>query len=215
MLLSSLALAATLTATPTTQLPERELPEAGHFGGGFNLEPLSLGSAQAFSAGGSAAGLNLQGALQFDLGPRWALRMPVDLSAGGSSAMSYGELGITPGLLYRWRDSEDQTWVPYVGGGLRLGLVGAGRGLVGLPPVTAQRRPVAALGFDSDDWDSDSDSDLDLEMIGRVAPEVWVGIEWHASRWFALNLGGAYMYTRILGTGVHVLHERVGIRISL
>jgi hypothetical protein len=131
MLLSTLALAATLAATPTTQLPEKELPEAGQFGGGFNLEPLSLGSAQAFTARGSAGGLSLQAALQFDLGPRWALRLPVDLSAGGSQRDSFGEFGVTPGLLYRWRDSAEQTWVPYVGGGVRLGLVGVGTDLMG------------------------------------------------------------------------------------
>jgi hypothetical protein len=74
---------------------------------------------------------------------------------------------------------------------------------------------VGALGFDGGDFDGGGDSDPDLESVGRVAPELWVGIEWHASRWFALNVGGAYLYTRILGTGVHVLHERVGIRLSL
>lgn len=190
--------------------PASPLPRAGHFGAGFNVEPLALGSVQAHSAGGTAVGVSLQTALQFDLGPRWALRLPLDLGVGGSRPANFAELGISPGLLYRWRDDADQRWVPYLGAGLRLGAVGAGRRLLGQPLVMTQQ-------LRSMDWDSDGDGadDPNFESMARASPELWAGVEWRPSRWFALTVSGAYLYTRLMGTGVHVLHERVGLRLSL
>jgi hypothetical protein len=155
-----------------------------------------------------AVGVSLLTALQVDLGSRWALRLPLELGVGGLEDSTFAELGITPGLLYRWRDDADQRWVPYFGGGLRLGVVGAGRGLLGLPLVTVQ-----ALDLDFDGHDGGSDPNLE-SSVGAF-PEVWAGVEWHPNRWFALNLGGSYTYMRLLSTNVHVLHERVGVRFSL
>ncbi|MBF5041891.1 hypothetical protein FGE12_05770 [Aggregicoccus sp. 17bor-14] len=209
LLLTTLA-----AATPPAELPA-PLPRSGHFGTGISLEPLSIGAFQAKGLGGSTSGLSLQAALQLDLGAHWAFRLPLDLSAGGSDPMQFTELGITPGLLYRWRSDADQHWVPFLGAGLRLGGVGAGRGLLGQPLVTAQGLR-QAQGFHHDgDFGGGGDDDPNLETKGHVAPELWMGLAWQPTRWFAVTLSGSYLYTRMLGTNVHLLHERVGLRFSL
>ncbi|WP_208729959.1 hypothetical protein [Corallococcus exercitus] len=145
-----------------------------------------------------------------DLGARWAFRLPLEVGVGGSGDSTFSEVGVTPGLLYRWRDDAAQRWVPYFGGGLKLGAAGAGREFLGLPLVTT----VQSLDLDFDD-DGDGESDPNFESRLGVFPEVWAGVEWHPNRWFALNLGAAYTYVRLLGTNVHLLHERVGVRFSL
>ncbi|RKG85512.1 hypothetical protein D7W82_19320 [Corallococcus sp. CA049B] len=185
-----------------------DVPRSGYFGAGVNLEPLSLGPVQAFSGGRVAVGISLQAALQVDLGSRWAFRLPLEVGVGGSGDSTFSELGVTPGLLYRWRSDADQRWVPYLGGGLKLGAAGAGREFLGLPLVTT----VQSLDFDDDDGDSD---DPNFESRLGAFPEVWAGVEWHPNRWFSLNVQAAYTYVRVLGTNVHLLHERVGVRFSL
>ncbi|NOK11157.1 hypothetical protein [Corallococcus exercitus] len=192
------------TATPG------DVPRSGYFGAGVNLEPLAVGPMQAFSGGRTAVGISLQASFQLDLGSRWAFRLPLEVGVGGSGDATFSEVGVTPGLLYRWRDDANQRWVPYFGGGLKLGAAGAGRELLGLPLVTT----VQSLDLDFDD-DGDSESDPNFESRLGVFPEVWAGVEWHPNRWFALNLGAAYTYVRLLGTNVHLLHERVGVRFSL
>ncbi len=189
--------------------PTGGVPRAGYFGAGINLEPLALGPVQAFSGGGAAIGVSFQTALQVDVGPRWAFRLPLELGGGGSGNSTFAELGLTPGLLHRWRDDADQEWVPYLGGGFKLGVAVANRELLGLPLITQ------ALDIHLHHHHSGSSSDPNNE--GRLGgfPEVWAGVEWHPSRWFALNLGGAYTYVRLAGTNVHLLHERVGLRFSL
>ncbi|NRD47224.1 hypothetical protein [Corallococcus exiguus] len=187
-----------------------DVPRSGYFGAGVNLEPLSLGPVQAFSGGRVAVGISLQAAFQVDLGSRWAFRLPLEVGVGGSGDSTFSELGVTPGLLYRWRRDADQRWVPYLGAGLKLGAAGAGREFLGLPLVTT----VQSLDLDFDDDDGDSD-DPNFESRLGAFPEVWAGMEWHPNRWFALNLGVAYTYVRLLGTNVHLLHERVGVRFSL
>ncbi|WP_147445664.1 hypothetical protein [Corallococcus aberystwythensis] len=172
---------------------------------------------QAFSGGRVAVGISLQAALQVDLGSRWAFRLPLEVGVGGSGDATFSEVGLTPGLLYRWRSDAAQRWVPYLGAGLKLGVAGAGREFLGLPLVTT----VQSLDFDFDDFDDDGDgdggseSDPNFESRLGAFPEVWAGVEWHPNRWFALNLGAAYTYVRLLGRNVHLLHERVGVRFSL
>jgi hypothetical protein len=200
-----------LASTP----PPDHLPRSGYFGAGVNLEPLAMGPMQAISGGGAAVGLTIQGAIQVDVGPRWALRLPLELGAGGSGDSTFAELALTPGVLYRWRDDADQRWVPYFGGGFKLGLAGANRGLLGLPLVTSEALDTQALDIHFHHHDGDSSSDPnDVSRLGAF-PELWAGLEWHPTRWFALNLGGAYTYVRLAGTNVHLLHERVGLRFSL
>ncbi|MHA7630570.1 hypothetical protein [Corallococcus sp. M7] len=169
-----------------------------------------MGPVQAFSGGRVAVGISLQAALQIDLGSRWAFRLPLEAGVGGSGDSTFSELGITPGLLYRWRSDADQRWVPYLGAGLKLGAAGAGREFLGLPLVTT----VQSLDLDFDDDDGDSD-DPNFESRLGAFPEVWAGVEWHPNRWFSLNVQAAYTYVRVLGTSVHLLHERVGVRFSL
>jgi hypothetical protein len=213
-MLLPLLLSALASAAPAAQ-PAQPLPRAGHFGSGVSLEPLSLGAFQAKGQGATTSGLSMQAALQIDLGPRWAFRLPLDLSAGGEDPRQFTELGVTPGLLYRWRSDADQTWVPYLGAGLRLGGVGAGRGLLGQPLLLAQAR-VHAMGFDGGDFDDgDGADDPNLETKVHAAPELWLGVAWQPARWFALTLGGSYLYTRMMGSSIHVFHERVGLRFSL
>ncbi|MBN8467490.1 hypothetical protein JYJ95_13290 [Corallococcus exiguus] len=186
------------------------MPRSGYFGAGVSLEPLSLGPVQAFSGGRVAVGITLQAAFQVDLGARWAFRLPLEVGVGGSGDSTFSELGVTPGLLYRWRHDADQRWVPYLGAGLKLGAAGAGREFLGLPLVTT----VQSLDLDFDDDDGDSD-DPNFESRLGAFPEVWAGVEWHPNRWFSLNVAAAYTYVRLLGTNVHLLHERVGVRFSL
>ncbi|RKH88610.1 hypothetical protein D7Y21_13970 [Corallococcus sp. AB045] len=157
-----------------------------------------------------AVGISLQAAFQVDLGARWAFRLPLEAGVGGSGDSTFSELGLTPGLLYRWRSDAAQRWVPYLGAGLKLGAAGAGRAFLGLPLVTT----VQSLDFDFDDGDGDSD-DPNFESRLGAFPEVWAGVEWHPNRWFSLNVAAAYTYVRLLGTNVHLLHERVGVRFSL
>ncbi|MBN8232616.1 hypothetical protein JYK02_34370 [Corallococcus macrosporus] len=185
-----------------------DVPRSGYFGAGINLEPLALGPMQAFSGGRVAVGVTLQAALQVDLGSRWALRVPLEVGTGGSGDSTFSEVAVTPGLLYRWRSDAGQRWVPYLGGGLKLGAAGAGREFLGLPLVTT----VQSLDLDFDDGDGESDPNFESRL--GVFPEIWAGVEWHPNRWFALNLGAAYTYVRLLGTNVHLLHERVGVRFS-
>ncbi|RKH42930.1 hypothetical protein D7Y23_30280 [Corallococcus sp. AB050B] len=188
------------------------MPRSGRFGAGISLEPISLGPIQAFSGGRTAVGISLQAAFQVDLGARWAFRLPLEVGYGGSGDATFSELGVTPGLLYRWRSDADQRWVPYLGAGLKLGAVGAGREFLGFPLITS----VQSLDLDFDDFDDDDgESDPNLESRLGAFPEVWAGVEWHPNRLFSLNLGVAYTYVRILGTNVHLLHERVGVRFSL
>lgn len=185
------------------------VPRAGYFGAGINLEPLTLGPVQAFASGGTAMGVSLQSALQIDLGPRWALRLPLGAALAGESPSDFVELSFTPGVIHRWRDDADQAWVPYVGGGLKLGLFGAGRGLLGLPLIAS--RQALDLDFGDDGGDPDPNEEVDLGAL----PELWGGVEWHPNRWCSLHLGAAYSYVRVAGRNVHVLHERVGVRFSL
>jgi hypothetical protein len=198
-------LAVILASTP----PAGDVPRAGYFGAGFNLEPLSLGAAQAFSGGGATVGVSLQTAIQLDAGPRWAFRLPLELGGGGAGTSSFAELGLTPGLLHRWRDDADQEWVPYLGGGFKLGVQVASRQLLGLPPITQ------ALDIHLHHHHSGSSEDADNEGRLGAFPEVWGGVEWHPSRWFSLNLAGAYTYVRLGGQNLNLLHERIGLRFSL
>jgi hypothetical protein len=103
----------------------QELPKEGLFAKGIGVMPLSLGPTQVHSKAGHASGLRLSAGAQLDLGPRWALRLPLVLAAADGDNGGYAELDVSPGVLYRFRYRVDQTFVPYLGAGAKLGFFGA------------------------------------------------------------------------------------------
>jgi hypothetical protein len=212
----------TMTPAPSGFVyPPPPLGRSGYFGAGLSVEPLNLGSIQAITSHGSAAGVDVGVAAQLDVGTRWALRLPIEFGAGGfGKGAGYGELVVIPGALYRFRDDADQALVPYVGGGLRLGFVGIGKKLVGEPLVAA--RMVIACCHDWGDHDdlggggsSDPNTDTVSTVSGGISVEAWGGYEWHPSRWFSVNLAGAVGYERLKSTTVIVFRETLGIRLSI
>ena len=150
---------------------------------------------------------------QFDLGPRWAFRIPISVDATfGSSPGGYAGISLTPGLVYRWRRRQDQAWIPYAGGGLKLGTFGAGHALLGLPPI-----PVAGIFIGHHHLDLDGGGHADdpnFEVGLRVAPEVWAGLEGHPSSWLSVDLGASYAWLRLAGENVHLVRELIGLRLS-
>ncbi len=194
-----------VTATRT-----QPLRRSGLFHQGISVEPLNLGALQAVTSHGHASGIDVGIALHYDLGPNWSLHMPIELGEGGfGGGEGYGELAIVPGVLYRFRDRDDQRWVPYVGGGLRAGYAGVGKTLLGQPLVVACCH----------DWGDDSGhtgaGDPDVEDGSAAGAEAWAGIEWNRTRWFSLQLAGAVAYERVAATSVIVFRETLGFRLSI
>jgi len=195
------------TAVPVAAAP---LGKSGAFGKGINIELVMLGPAQAISAGGAEAGIGAATALQFDLGTRWAFRIPLalDFTFRGSH-VGFADLSITPGILHRWRHAADQRWIPYAGAGVKLGSFGAHREFLGQPLVM----PAALLELDDHHFGSGS-HDPNVERALRAAPELWGGIEYHTSSWFSLDLCATYAWIRIAGENIHLFREMFGIRFS-
>jgi hypothetical protein len=196
-------------APPPAPAGPPPLGKSGAFGAGINVELLALGGAQAISTGGAEGGLAVATMLQLDLGVKWALRIPLafDVTTTGGQHGGFADLSISPGVLHRWRSHADQRWIPYVGGGVKLGGFEAGHELLGQPIVTT-----AALDFDHHHGSGSHDPNVEFRL--RAAPEVWVGVEWHSTSWFALDLGATYAWTRIAGENVHLVRELLGVRFS-
>jgi len=199
-------LSSTALAGPGLAPEEPPLRKAGLFRQGITIELLALGGMQAITPHGTASGADAGIAFQWDLGPRWALRVPIEFGVGGlTSGEGYGELLAIPGVVYRFRNHDDQRWVPYLGGGMRFGSVGIGKSLVGQPLVVA-------CCHDWGDSDGHPDPNTDTELVWGT--ELWAGVEWNRARWFSLQLAGALGYERILATSVVVLRETLGFRLA-
>jgi hypothetical protein len=208
--LSSLLLAtATASAQPglSAEPGPPPLGKAGYFHTGFSIDLLGLGAVQAITSHDHASGVTAGLALQWDLGPRWALRLPIELSlAGLSNGGGYGELALLPGAIYRFRDADDQRWVPYLGGGLRLASVGIGNTLINRPLV------VACCHDWGDGHNGKPDPNVDSE--GTTCLDLWAGVEWNRTSWFALQLAGSLGYERLAGVPVIIARELVALRLS-
>ena len=183
------------------------LPKSGLFGAGFGLELLGIGPVEVIGPAGFASGVGLTVALQFDLGPRWALRLPATLDyAGRHGDSAFLDLAFSPGILHRWRSSADQRWVPYLGGGIRLASQGVRRDFVGEPLLMK-------LDIDIDEHHGGDDPNFETELA-PVMPELWVGLEWHPNRWFAANLGLCYSWLRARGQNVQLVRQMLGGRFT-
>jgi hypothetical protein len=165
---------------------EEALPKEGRFGAGVGITPLGLGPTEVFSAGGHAIGLRLWGGAQIDLGPHWALRLPLVFAvASGGSKKGYAEFDIVPGILYRFRSRADESFSPYAGAGVKLGVFGADRQLLGLPSIASTTQ---ALDFDHHHSGDGHSSDPDFDGNGAIGGELWLGGSWHLGRWVSLDL---------------------------
>ena len=192
-----------------------------HRSGGFHLgvaiEPPYFGSIQAITAFGHAAGLDVGIALQVDISKRWAVRTSLELGSGGfGNGAGYGELAFIPGFLYRFRNTDDQRWVPYVGGGTRFGLGGIGRVLINQPLMNQTRAIACCHDWGDDGWSGGgggghADPNTELVFIG-LSPEAWFGVELRLSRWLLVNVAGSVAFERTNSTSVFVLRETIGLR---
>jgi hypothetical protein len=206
----------TISAPPQPMATQAPIPSgpaplgrSGRFGAGVGLE-LQLGWAQVVATGGSPAGVHLALALQIDMGPRAAFRLPLSLVAAGSGENEFAEIAFTPTFVYRFRYETEQTFVPYVGLGVALEFVDAGRGALGRP-VTGMRSP--------DSCSSRSTTSTVRDCAFAISPAPIAGVEWHANRLFALDLAASYSFAHLtsstgLVSWIHLLSVFVGPRVS-
>ena len=180
-------------ATSTAVAPSRALGRSGRFGVGFSLE-LQIGVAQVFAPGGSPTGVWLGLAAQVDMGPHAAFRLPLQVVAAGSGENGFAEVAFTPTYVYRFRHENEQTIVPYVGVGVKLAFVEGGRTLLGRP-LTGMASPDACSRRHSLGGSTTTDCSFAL------SPEPVAGIEWHATRLFALDIAASYSFARLTSSG--------------
>jgi hypothetical protein len=191
---------------------QEEPPKEGLFAAGIGVVPVALGPVQAFSSGGHAFGLRLAAGAQIDLGPRWALRVPVVVAgASGGSLSDYAEISVVPGVIYRFRDRADAGFTPYVGGGVKLGGFGADRPLLG-KPVVATLRPSVSKNDLFDEHHHSSDPNFDAEA--SVGAEVWIGGSWHASRLVSLDFDLTGELVPVDGALIAVVAETAALRFT-
>jgi len=197
--------------------PPEPVGKVGYLHGGLSVDLLDVGAMQAFTSHGHASGVTLGVMGQIDLGARWALRMPIEISAGGfGDGRGYGELVVVPGAVYRFRSVRDQAWSPYVGGGLRFGFVGIGKRLTGEPLTLACCHDWGGHGgFGGSSGHADPYVHNTGTWAGDPSVEAWGGIEWAPARWMSFQLAGALVYEHIAGVTVIVLRETLGLRVSL
>jgi hypothetical protein len=205
-----------LAAAPPTaaaQAPE-SLGKSGRSGLGLSLEA-ELGWAQVFATSSSLAGATAALALQFDLGPRAAFRLPLSMVFAGSGNDEFGQLAFAPTFIYRFRSHPDQEFVPYLGLGLRVGAALGGRHLLGRP-VTG------VVGSDScpDSKEHPRAANAPVpDCSFLVSPEPVVGLEWHTSRLFSVDIAAAYSFAHFsssegLARWVSLLQVYLGPRVS-
>ena len=175
---------------------------AGLFHRGINIDLLELGSVQAFGAGGSATGIALGHGAELDLGSRFALRLPLRIAAAPGSTTIQGDSGagafvaavLAPGIVYRFRETERQRFIPFVTAAIDLGAYSFGRHLLGLEPAP-------------------EDHGQDFARSGP-APSAGVGLLYSPVSVFALRLAVDYTYLFVAHSSLHLLSETVGIRFS-
>lgn len=202
-------------ATTETAPPSLSLGRSGRFGWGAGIEVLGLGLTEAWSGGRGATGLHLLTAAQIDLGPRWALRLPlsIDSTVRDAGEVGYVALAFSPGIVHRWRTASEQRWIPFAGAGLRLGAFGARRDFLGLPLVSTNALFIEGHHFG--DSDGHGSHDPNVESHGSIGPELWAGVEFHPNRWIAWIFGATYTVAWASGTAIHVLREGVSFRLTL
>ena len=180
------------------------LPRTGVFAGGVGLNLLQLGPLEVISSGDTSYGIALGLGVEIDLSPRLALRLPLEINFAGSTntdgsgvedSTVFAYVGLSPGLVYRFRSEPDQRWTPYVGGAIKLGGFMFGRRLLGLapnpPPATMQEFTRAG-----------------------AAPDLAAGLLFTPFRWLCWRIAVDYSYIFVANTSLHALSETVGPQLS-
>jgi hypothetical protein len=180
------------------------LPPTGVFEKGLGLNLLQLGPLEVFSSGGSAYGVALGLGVELDLSPRTALRIPLEINYAGSSntdlsgvqqSTVFAYVGLSPGIVYRFRSERDQRWTAYAGGALKLGGFMFGRQLLGVapnpPPATQQEFTRAG-----------------------AAPDLMAGFLFTPFRWLTWRIAVDYTYIFVAHASVHALSETFGPQLS-
>jgi hypothetical protein len=190
-----------------------ELPKEGLFAAGISVFPVALGPIEVFAAGGHAVGLRFAAGAQLDLGPRWALRLPLVIAGASAGSLGdYAEIDLVPSVVYRFRDRADQRFTPYVGLGLKLGGFGADRPLLGKPlvaPLTqalSNNNVVFEEHHHSDDPNFDSGAGLGGELV--------LGGSWHASHLLSLDFELTGELVPVAGSLVGVVAETAALRFT-
>jgi hypothetical protein len=200
-------------ASPTASAHEA-LGKSGRYGLGLSLEA-DLGWAQVFATSSSLAGAMAALALQFDLGPAAAFRLPLAFAFAGSGNDEFGQLALAPTFIYRFRTQQDQEIVPYLGLGLRMGAVLAGRHLLGRPVTGVAGADSCPSSKEHPRGSTDPIPDCSF----FVSPEPVVGLEWHTSRIFSLDIAATYSFAHFsssegLARWVSLLQVYLGPRVS-
>ena len=180
------------------------LPPTGVFEKGLGLNLLQLGPLEVISSGDAAYGVALGLGVEIDLGPRTALRIPLEINYAGSSntdgsgveqSTVFAYVGLSPGIVYRFRSERDQRWTAYLGGALKLGGFMFGRHLLGVapnpPPATMQEFTRAG-----------------------AAPDLMAGFLFTPFRWLTWRIALDYTYIFVAHTSVHALSETIGPQLS-
>jgi hypothetical protein len=202
-----------LLASGNARAQENAVPKEGVFSAGIGVIPVGLGPVEVFSAGGHAIGARLTAGAQVDLGPRWALRLPIVIAgASGGSLDGYAEIDVVPGVLYRFRDRIDEGFTPYVGAGVKLGGFGAGRPLLAKPPVIATVRPGVAPNDLFEEHHHSNDPNFDSEAT--VGAELWLGGSWHATRLLSLDFDLTGSAVPVDGVLVAVVAQTASLRFT-
>ncbi len=197
------------SAAPAGPAAPPVLGRSGRFRLGLGLE-LQLGWARVFAPGGSPAGVHLALGVQADMGPRAAFRLPLAVVATGSGDRTLSEVSLVPAFIYRFRNRANQVVVPYGGLGMKLIFVDASRALLGRPDT----------GVKSPDSCGRYNTSTVRDCGFAISPEPTAGIEWHSTRWFALDVAAAYSFAHLtsstgLVSWVQVLSIYVGPRLTL
>jgi hypothetical protein len=180
------------------------LPPTGVFKKGVGLNLLQLGPLEVISSGDAAYGVALGLGAEIELSPRTALRIPLEINYAGSSntdgsgvehSTVFAYVGLSPGIVYRFRSERDQRWTAYLGGALKLGGFIFGRQLLGVapnpPPATMQEFTRAG-----------------------AAPDLMAGFLFTPFRWLTWRIALDYTYIFVAHTSVHTLSETIGPQLS-
>jgi len=212
------ALAVALLVSTTAARADDALPRSGALGRGISVDLFELGPLEVHSVGGTGYGIRLAMGGEYELGPHWAVRVPLVLGVTGSSAThdhGFAELDLVPGAVYRFRGSAADTLIPYLGGGLKLGAWGADRPLVGQPLVVPRIAPDLGDLFDDHHHSSTSGGDPNFDAKVGTGVELWAGVEWHLASWVGLRFGLTWGLVRVDATLLHAIAETATLRFSL